>query len=134
MFSQIELDRLIDAMRANQVVALSVEHNDQTLHLTLEGAAPRRASIQDSAILRVAPQQARSASIGHFIPRGTDDGLAALGPAAMITQGETLGYVAQRNIRTLVTAPVDGILASAVPDEGTVFGHGDVVFELEVSR
>lgn len=133
MFSQDDLDRLIDAMRANQVAALTVEDGGETLHLKLAPVAADStpAPMPTPAPLDLTP--AKSPAIGRFVARGADDGLAALEAASQIGQGDILGYIAHGHIRLPVTAPATGVLASATPDSDTIFGYGDVVFELEVS-
>ena len=133
MFSQDDLDRLIDAMRANQVAALTVEDGGETLHLKL---APVAADSAPAPVPTAAPlvhTAVKSPAIGRFVARGDDDGLAILEAASQIGQGDILGYIAQGHIRVPVTAPRQGRLASAAPDTGTIYGYGDVVFELEVS-
>lgn len=132
MFSQKERDRLINAMRAHGVTALSLEHDDQKLHLNLDAIAPKRPELQDPAPVQRALVPVKSPGIGRFIACGTDDGLPRLKAAAQVVRGDTLGYIEQRQVRTLVVASADGILASDIPREDTIFGHGDVVFNLEV--
>lgn len=130
MFTQAELDRLIDAMRANAVTLLEVTGPDAELKLGLSAAAdiaPRA----PKAPRRIA---AHSPCIGRFVPRGAQDGLSPLGACANVQAGDTLGYIAQRQALALVVAPADGTLvADMPPPEGTVFGYGDVVFELEAT-
>ena len=131
MFSQAELDRLIDAMRSNGVVALKVESKGEVFSLNLEGAVSSTARLSPEP--KTVRKAAKSPSIGRFLPRGADDGLSSLSRSEKVGAGDTLGYITQSHIRAMVIAPADGILTSDVPDEGTVFGHGDVVFNLEVN-
>lgn len=133
MFSQDELDRLIDAMRASQVTALTVENDGETLHLKLAQSAPVRPPSQMPTAEMFDQRPVKSGAIGRFVARGGDDGLDPLVPTSPIAEGCILGYISQGHTRVPVTAPVQGRLACDAPQVGTIFGYGDVVFELEVS-
>ena len=129
MAAQEDLDRLVDAMIANGVTHLDVEGDGMAFRLTL-GATPPAAT---PAAQPSAPKiPAQSMTIGTFRPRGDDDGLAPLTKGAQIKLGDVLGYVAQEAVRLPVIAPVTGRLVSTPPDQGTLLGYGDVIFELEV--
>ena len=129
MYSQDELDRLIEAMRANGVTSLELEAQDQSLQLDLAAtysspAAPAAApAVQDVA--------AKSPCMGRFIARGDDDGLSALDLGSSVTTGETLGYIATGLLRALILAPTTGRLSEALPATGTIFGFGDKIISME---
>jgi hypothetical protein len=133
MFTQAQLDRLIEAMRANAVVTLEVTTKDDTLKLDLGEAAIARAPIAPAVPVAVKQMPAKSPCIGRFVPLGTDDGLSPLEELAVVKTGDTLGYIAQGQARALVVAPVSGTLVRDHPIAGAVFGYGDVVFNLEAS-
>lgn len=136
MFSQTDLDRLIDAMRANAVTSLEVEAQGDTLKLDLAAVQSHDAPV---SVVALAPSKtaqnvsAKSPCIGRFQPRGDDDGLRALVPATVVAAGDTLGYIVQKHARVLVIAPSAGAVIGDIPPTGTVFGYGDVVFQLEVT-
>ncbi|RPE66555.1 biotin carboxyl carrier protein [Pacificibacter maritimus] len=134
MFVQADLDRLIDAMRANGVSSLEVKSADQSLQLDLEHQAHPSALSQAPAPVQVQTKSAKSPCIGRFLPRGVDDGLAEIGTDTEVQAGDTLGYIEYGVARAVVGAPVAGRVMQAAPESGTVFGFGDVVFNLEVSK
>lgn len=131
MFTQAELDSLIDAMRTNGVTSLAVEAKDQKLQLDLDPA--RMASDPLSKPAAVRASAAKSPCIGCFVPRGNDDGLPPLVLPAVVEAGEILGYVALRQMRVAVAAPASGTVKGDVPREGAIFGYGDKVFSLQVT-
>lgn len=133
MFTQTELDLLIDAMRSNGVTSLEVDAQDQKLKLDLAPVQSDAAQALTSAPVSARSVSAKSPCIGQFVPRGKDDGLPVLVPASLVEAGETLGYITQRHARALVTAPAAGTLTGDIPPNGAVFGYGDVVFSLEVT-
>lgn len=135
MFSQTDLDRLIDAMRANAVTSLEVEAQGDTLKLDLAAVQSHDAPASVAAPVPSKTAQnltAKSPCIGRFVPRGDDDGLDALAPATTVAAGDTLGYIVQNQARALIIAPNAGTVIGDTPPTGTVFGYGDVVFQLEV--
>lgn len=132
MFTQTELDRLIDAMRANGVSSLEVEAQDQQLHLDLAPAPFPEVPLPTVAPVSARVVPAKSPCIGRFVPRGIDDGLMHLESAQKVEAGETLGYVVQQHARAVVTAPAAGTLIGDAPQSGTIFGYGDTIIRLEV--
>jgi len=131
MFTQPDLDRLIHAMRAHGVTLLSVDTDDDALTLELAAAPSANTAAPVPAPVKQVP--AKSPCIGRFMTRGTDDGLTELDTTSPITSGDTLGYIVRGQTRAVVGAPIDGVLASDVPDAGTLFGFGDVVFTMKAT-
>lgn len=133
MFTQAELDLLIKAMRANGVTSLEVDAQDRKLKLDLAPVQSDAAQSPSSAPVTTRFALAKSPCIGHFVPRGEDDGLPSLTPASLVEAGETLGYIVQRHALALITAPAAGTVTGDIPLSGAVFGYADVVFSLEVT-
>lgn len=131
MYSQDELDRLIDAMRANGVTSLELEAQDQSLQLDLAASYPSPAAPAAPPAVQEIP--AKSPCMGRFIARGDDDGLSALERGSSVTTGETLGYIATGLLRALILAPATGRLSEALPATGTIFGFGDKIISMEKS-
>lgn len=133
MFTQTELDRLIQAMRANAVTSLEVESGGISLHLNFPISVTPAVALPTSTPPSVDKSIVKSPCIGRFLPRGEDDGLDVLNVASAIQTGEILGYIIHGTARTCVLAPVDGKLACDLPQEGTIFGYGDTIFSLDVT-
>lgn len=132
MFNQSELDRLLKAMRATGVQQLALEGEGHKLCLGLFSEdAPATHSDQRAPAPSKTPIPAKSEGIGLFVARGNDDGLSALEPLAAVSQGDVLGYVAQDDIRTVIVAPISGMIIDSAPQSGTVIGFGDEVFLIE---
>lgn len=127
MFTEPEMDRLLDAMRANGVTWLEIAGDDALLRLSLPpSTAAHSAPPAPPALIA-----ATSPEIGSFLPRGSDDGLAALALGQDVQAGEVIGYVTRGDIRAAVTAPVAGRIAGDLPATGTLIGYGDTIAELE---
>ncbi|ADO42999.1 hypothetical protein [Ketogulonicigenium vulgare] len=121
MFTAAQRDTLLDVMRRTGTTAIYLRDGDKRLSLTLGGEAP--------AIHRPSQTQAAvSPAIGRVLPRGLDDGLAALQVGDAVNKGEVLVYVAQGLIRHPVTAPVTGTLATLT--EAAIVGFGDTIATL----
>lgn len=127
MFSQTEIDRLLQAMRDTGVTVLEAESEHKTLQLHLEKTAERPAAMPE--LIGV-----KSPCIGHFQARGDDDGLAQLTSPLMVRPGDILGYISQGSVRIPVTAQTEGRFAGVPPSSGTIFGYGDDIFKLEPPR
>ncbi|MFN3273614.1 MAG: hypothetical protein ACK41U_02985 [Paracoccus sp. (in: a-proteobacteria)] len=128
MFDDKDTARLITAMRVCGVTLLEIETGDTLLRLALPAqvAAPGARTPPD-----LRREAARSPEIGTFLPRGSDDGLIPLVQGDSVQVQETVGYVTRGAIRAVVLAPTAGRIADAPPAEGTIFGFGDTVVEVE---
>lgn len=133
MFTQAELDRLIDAMRTNSVTSLEVDSDDMSLELHLPVTAAASVTPSEPIAQKPAQQVVKSPGIGTFLPRGQDDGLDGVEPQTEISAGDTLGYIVQGVVRVPIIAPTEGRTTGPTPSEGAIFGYGDVVFNLEVT-
>lgn len=142
MFKPSELRGLISAMRASGATTLEVKRSEQRLRLVLPATAaqaPKPAQTPVSAgagldeLPHVMMETVKSPTIGTFHGRGLDDGLLPLEPGRRVMAGEVLGYVCHGLVRTVVSAPVSGILRDQEPEDGEVLGVGDTVFNLEVT-
>lgn len=134
MFAPQDLSRLMAAMRRHGVTRLALEEAGAVLELGLApGPAPALAPAAEPAPV---PQRqpALSPAIGHFLPRGQDDGLAPLAAGDGVGAGETLGYVTLGAFRVPVTSPAAGRIARLHATAGQVTGHGDTLFEIEDAR
>lgn len=130
MFCWMEIDRLVAAMRTFGITMLQVEDGDIQLRLEI---TPERAAPASPTPVQARSVPANSPGIGTFLLRGWDDGLLPLTPGAEVKADEILGYICQGPVRSLVTAPVSGMLATPLPEQETLFGHGDVVFQIEAN-
>lgn len=130
MFDDTQLERLLQAMRQSGVSLLEIEGDQGLLRLSLPLAAPQPMAAPAPAT--PATETARSPEIGRFLPRGGDDGLAALAPGDAVQAGETLGYVLRGSLRAAITAPRHGRIAADLPLPDAILGYGDPVFTLEV--
>lgn len=128
MFSDADTLLLIRAMRAHGVTELEIETDGRMLRLVL---APQPVAASGPA----APPRitALSPDIGTFLPRGQDDGMAALTGGDGVAAQEILGYCTRGAVRAAITAPAAGRIADPLPRAGAVLGHGDAVFIVEQS-
>lgn len=132
MISQVELDRIVDAMAATGVTFLEISGKTTKLRLSRDASAPARPRTNsEPAPTRTA---LHSPGIGRFQPRGGDDGLAKLDDSTFILAGEVLGYVAQGDVLIPIAAPSPGRLTETRPVEDTLVGYGDILFELETAE
>ena len=128
MVAQEDLDRLIDAMRANGVTQLDIEGEGVAFRLALDATPP---TVARAAQPRASKIPVKSPAIGTFVARGDDDGLTPLEEGAQTQHGEILGYIAQGMVRLPIIAPASGRLVGTQPDHGKLLGYGDVIFQLE---
>lgn len=142
MFKPSELRGLISAMRASGATTLEVRRSEQRLRLVLTATAsttpePAQAPVSVGSSLNELPpimvETVTSPTIGTFHRRGLDDGLLPLEPGRRLVAGDVLGYVCHGLVRTVVNAPVSGILRDQGPEDGEALGMGDTVFNLEVA-
>ncbi|MFK7891289.1 MAG: hypothetical protein AB8B63_10780 [Granulosicoccus sp.] len=136
MLKNSELECLLDAMRSSLVTSLEVKYKDQLLRLSLPvsdaSTVPEASSTPQVMVADMREVVAVSPSIGTFLRRGIDDGLALLERGMQVSTGDVLGYVCQGPVRVIVDAPESGVLGNDGPDDGTVMGLGDTVFNIEV--
>ncbi|WP_417280745.1 hypothetical protein [Celeribacter sp.] len=129
MFTNSELETLIEAMRRNGVTELAVEQDEEALRL---GLAPRPAAVATATPPAPTPNaKVKSPAMGLFVPAGADDGLEAVACGARVIAGQTLGYVADEEARLPLTATASGTLRTDSPAASTLIGYGDVLFEIE---
>lgn len=137
MLKNSELECLLEAMRSSLVTSLEVKYKDQLLRLVLPAStAPSEPAVSSTPQIAVADVRqvvATSPTIGTFLRRGIDDGLPVLERGMHVSTGEVLGYVCQGPVRVIVDAPDGGVLGNDGPDDGSVMGLGDTVFNLEVT-
>jgi biotin carboxyl carrier protein len=129
MFTDSELETLIEAMRRSGVTELAVEQDGEALRL---GLAPRPAAVAPAT--PPAPTQnaqVKSPAMGLLVPVGADDGLEAVACGARVIAGQILGYVADGDARFPLTATATGTLITDSPAASTLIGYGDVLFEIE---
>lgn len=133
MFSEAELDRLINSMHANAVTSLEVGFDGMSLHLDFPHTVILAAKPLTSSPQSRCKSIVKSPCIGRFLSRGEDDGLIPLTTSSTIQTGEILGYIIHGIARACVSSTVDGKLAGDLPQKGQVFGYGDAIFSLDVT-
>lgn len=144
MFKRGELKQLIVAMRTSGVTTLEVKRQRQSLRLVLNpGPSSHPLSVEASLLAAGDPgadeapetkfDTATSPTIGTFLSRGLDDGLRPVEVGMNVLAGEVLGYICHGALRTVVTAPVTGMLSDQETQDGDALGMGDIVFKLKVT-
>lgn len=131
MFNQKKLEQLLEAMRKNGVTTLEVETEDDRLRLGLPPALLQSTALEETHSVTLA---VKTAAIGIFLPRGSDDGLPELARDAAVLEGELLGYVSRGTMRVPIVSPSAGILIGAFPEEGAILGYGDTAFLVEIRQ
>ncbi len=144
MFKRGELKQLIVAMRTSGVTTLEVKRQRQSLRLVLNPGPSSHPLSQEASLLTAgdsstdeAPDAifdtATSPTIGTFLSRGLDDGLRPIDVGMHVAAGEVLGYICHGPLRTVVSAPVSGMLCDQETQDGDALGMGDIVFKLKVT-
>lgn len=129
MFTDCELEALVQAMHRTGVTELAVEQGGAALRL---GLSPRPAAVAPPtppAPLQNA--QVKSPAMGRFVPVGADDGLDAVACGSRVIAGQVLGYVADGDVWRPLVATAPGRLTTDSPAASALIGYGDVLFEIE---
>lgn len=131
MYSDSDLERLVAAMRANQVSRLEIKRERGSLRLQL----PEElcvVALTEPTKTRLEP--VKSPDLGRFLPCNAAEGVTPPVPGQPVQKMQILGYVEDGPLRVPLIAPAAGILVRALCEEGQVVGHGDVLFEIEVKE
>lgn len=128
MLNSRELNRLIMTMRASGVTTLEVNGKEQSLRLELPLGDSTSSGLSGRSIGRA--HAAKSPMSGAFLRRGIDDGLDSLECGMSVRAGEILGYVCHGPVRTIVNAPICGVVSDSGPANDSVLDLGDTVFKV----